>query len=210
MISWAVILAILALTVVFVSGCGGGGDAAEERNGDAERGGPVGQADAAACASNRNIVSAAAQQYYYTEGAYPTSIQALVPVTCRAFRVSGRGHYRCGEPSTFPYTASRTGTREGAHPAPIRMEAVFGEARYLDLLEISLSVRTGGNQSSGRSRTRARLYPPRDRLCQGVDITADGALYLSQSSLFLQDAFLFTIGHGRFNIIYPKRSDPIS
>ena len=95
--SWAVILAILALTVVFVSGCGGGGDAAEERNGDAERGGPVGQADAAACASNRNIVSAAAQQYYYTEGAYPTSIQALVPGYLQSVRVSAGGTYALWE-----------------------------------------------------------------------------------------------------------------
>jgi hypothetical protein len=78
---WSMVVAVLIVVAVFAVGCGGGGDGDTASNGSegTSRGGPVGQADAAACAANRRIISSAAQQYYAIEGAYPNSIQALVP-----------------------------------------------------------------------------------------------------------------------------------
>ena len=70
---------VLPALVVLAAGCGGGEGGNAAANQESERGGPVGQADSAACAANRSLISSAAQQYQAVEGVYPASIQALVP-----------------------------------------------------------------------------------------------------------------------------------
>lgn len=76
---WSMLMVILAVVAFLAAGCGGGGDSSPDQDGNTARGGPVGQADATACAANRSAVSSAAQAYYSVEGAYPASMQALVP-----------------------------------------------------------------------------------------------------------------------------------
>jgi hypothetical protein len=76
---WSMLVVLLVAVAIFTAGCGSGGDATSNQNGETNQGGPIGQADATACAANRKMISSAAQQYYIMEGAYPTSIQALVP-----------------------------------------------------------------------------------------------------------------------------------
>lgn len=70
---------LLMIAAVLAAGCGSATEPAANEDGGTSRGGPVGQADAAACSANRKIVSSAAQQYHALEGAYPSSVQALVP-----------------------------------------------------------------------------------------------------------------------------------
>ena len=73
---------VLALTVLLVlaAGCGAGNEGETGSGSEGTlRGGPVGQADSAACAANRNLINAAARQYQAVEGTYPASLQALVP-----------------------------------------------------------------------------------------------------------------------------------
>jgi hypothetical protein len=73
---WLIMALLLVLLVALVAGCTSESDSAEPTQ---PRGGPVGQADEAACAANRKLIESAVQQYYGLEGVYPTSIQQLVP-----------------------------------------------------------------------------------------------------------------------------------
>ncbi len=75
----------LALLAMAAAGCGGGGEAADG-NGAGDNGAsgssllePERQAETASCAANRRTISSMVQQYAAMEGAYPTSIQKLVP-----------------------------------------------------------------------------------------------------------------------------------
>jgi hypothetical protein len=73
------LIVFLAVVTILASGCGGGGDAASSGEAPASSGGPVGQADVAACKANRSIIATASDHYYAMEGAYPRSVQDLVP-----------------------------------------------------------------------------------------------------------------------------------
>lgn len=75
----AVLALLLAAVLVLAAGCGGGNGGNAAVGEETVSSGPVDKADSAACAANRSILSTAAQHYYATEGAYPASIQALVP-----------------------------------------------------------------------------------------------------------------------------------
>ncbi len=70
---------VLVACMAVLSGCGGNGDSAAEAGGEAQPGGAVGAAEAAACAENRSLISSAAKRYEMLEGAYPDSLQELVP-----------------------------------------------------------------------------------------------------------------------------------
>jgi hypothetical protein len=77
---WLVFLILLLTLAVLLTGCGGNENATtDQNNGGTSSEGPVGQAEATACAANRRAISSAAQQYFAVEGAYPSSIQQLVP-----------------------------------------------------------------------------------------------------------------------------------
>jgi len=74
-------LLLMVLAAIF-AGCGGNGDAVDSSNDSGSGtsdGGPVGQAESAACAANRATISSAARQYQAMEGAYASSLQQLVP-----------------------------------------------------------------------------------------------------------------------------------
>ena len=72
---------LLVVIAMAFAGCGNGDavDSGSGNGGGTSDGGPVGQAEATACAANRKAISSAVQQYYNLEGAYPSSIQQLVP-----------------------------------------------------------------------------------------------------------------------------------
>jgi hypothetical protein len=77
---WSILLVLLVAVAVIAAGCGGSDNAATGGDsGTGQQGGPVGQAEAAACAANRNMITSALRQYDAIEGSTPTSIQALVP-----------------------------------------------------------------------------------------------------------------------------------
>jgi len=76
---WLIFSVLLVFLVVFIAGCGSGGDAASSEGGEVSQEGPIGQAEAAACAANRKMISTSAQSYFAMEGSYPGSIQKLVP-----------------------------------------------------------------------------------------------------------------------------------
>ena len=75
---WLIFILLLSIAAVIAAGCGGSGETAST-NDTASQGGVEGQADAAACSANRRMISSASQQYFSMEGAYPASIQVLVP-----------------------------------------------------------------------------------------------------------------------------------
>jgi len=76
---WLIFSVLLAFLAVLVAGCGiGGGDTSGE-GGEVSQEGPVGQAEATACAANRKVISTAAQSYFAIKGSYPSSIQQLAP-----------------------------------------------------------------------------------------------------------------------------------
>ncbi len=76
-----VLLSLLVVLPILSAGCGGKGAApgeGGETEGEASTGGPVSQADAAACAANRRAISAAVQQHKAMEGSLPSTLQQLV------------------------------------------------------------------------------------------------------------------------------------
>jgi len=85
---------LLMMLVAVFAGCGGNGDAVDSSNGSGggtSGGGPVGQAEATACAANRKTISAAARQYQAVEGDYPNSIQQMVPGYLKSMPVCPSG-----------------------------------------------------------------------------------------------------------------------
>jgi len=79
---WSILivsLIVIAVVAVIAAGCGGSDGAATNGGSETGSGGPVGQAEASACAANRRMISSALQQYENIEGTAARSIQALVP-----------------------------------------------------------------------------------------------------------------------------------
>ncbi|MEW6554479.1 MAG: hypothetical protein AB1384_09355 [Actinomycetota bacterium] len=72
-------LTAVAVLALLAAGCGGSDNAATGGDSGTGQGGPVGQAESAACAANRKMISSALQQYENLEGSPARSIQALVP-----------------------------------------------------------------------------------------------------------------------------------